>query len=90
LAPLIRLYPYEIFVSCFSKNSLVSNCLLLLDFAAYQNNKKKLVISFGYSPKYISIKRKEKKSFKKMFIGFCRRKLNKGKLDQINSELAQI
>jgi hypothetical protein len=24
-----------------------------------------------------------------MFIGFCRRKLNKGKLDQINSELAQ-
>jgi hypothetical protein len=24
-----------------------------------------------------------------MFIGFCRRKLNKGTLDQINSELAQ-
>jgi len=24
------------------------------------------------------------------FIGFCRRKLNKGKLDQINSELAQM
>jgi len=24
-----------------------------------------------------------------MFIGLCRRKLNKGKLDQINSELAQ-
>jgi hypothetical protein len=34
-------------------------------------------------------KRKEK-SFKKTFIGFCRRKPNKGKLDQINSELAQI
>jgi len=35
-------------------------------------------------------KEKKKKLFKKMFIGFCRRKLNKRKLDQINSELAQI
>jgi hypothetical protein len=66
--------------------------LLLLEFAAY----KKIVILFCYYLKYISSikkikKRKGKKqSFKKMFIGFCRRKLNKGKLDQINSELAQI
>jgi hypothetical protein len=44
-----------------------------------------------------SIKKKEKKkekskkqSFKKMFIGFCCRKLNNGKLDQSNLELAQI
>jgi len=37
-----------------------------------------------------SKKKKKKKSFKKTFIGFCRRKLNKGKLDQINSKLAQI
>jgi len=54
-----------------------------------QHIKKKLVISFGYYPKYISSikkqkeKGKEKKSFKEMFIGFCCRKLNKGKLDQI-------
>jgi hypothetical protein len=25
-----------------------------------------------------------------MFIGFCRKKLNREKLDQINSELAQL
>jgi Zn-finger protein len=57
---------------------------------------KKFVILFCYCPKYIG-KRKEKrekerknKSFKKMFIGLCRRKLNKEKLNQINSELAQI
>ena len=40
-----------------------------------------------------NIKKKEKKknkSFKKTFIGFCCRKLNKGQLDQINLELAQI
>jgi hypothetical protein len=61
-----------------------------------QHIKKKLVNLFGYSPKYISNKkerkkeRKKEKSFKKMFIGFCARKPNKGKLDQINSELAQI
>jgi hypothetical protein len=34
-------------------------------------------------------KSKEKKSFKKTFIGFCRRKLNKGKLDQLNSKLSK-
>jgi len=33
---------------------------------------------------------KKKKLFKKTFIGFCRRKLNKRKLDQINTELTQI
>jgi len=54
--------------------------LLLLDFAAYQY-KKKLVISFGSCSKYISSikkrkkKKEKKKSFKKIFIGFCRRKL---------------
>jgi len=32
----------------------------------------------------------KKKSFKKTFIGFCRKKLNKGNLDQLNSELAKI
>jgi len=72
--------------------------LLLLEFAAY---KKQIVISFCYCSKYISsIKNKKKrekrkakkkrKLFKKTFIGFCRIKLNKTKLDQINSELAQI
>jgi len=40
--------------------------------------------------KKIKNKEKRKKLFKKVFIGFSRRKLNKGKLDQINSELAQI
>ena len=101
LATLIRLYPYEIFISCcFRKNSLVSN-FFFSDFAAYQKNKNKFVISFCYCSKYISsiknLKKKEekrekqkKKSFKKTFIGFCRRKLNKRKLDQINSELAEI
>jgi len=88
------LYPSEIFVSCcFRKNSLVSNFFFSL---ILQHIKKNLVNLFGYSPKYISNKkerkkeRKKEKSFKKMFIGFCPRKPNKGKLDQINSELAQI
>jgi hypothetical protein len=63
-----------------------------LIFAAY----KKKVISFGFCPKYISCinkkgkQKNKKKSFKKTIIGFCRRKLNKGKLDQINPKLAQI
>jgi len=77
----------------------VSNFFHLLDFAAYKKNIKKLFISLCYCSKYISsIKNKKKerkekgkkKSFKKTFIGFYRRKLNKRKLDQINSELAQI
>jgi hypothetical protein len=73
LATLIRLYPYEIFISCcFRKNSLVSN-FFFSDFAAYQKNKNKFVISFCYCSKYISSiknfkknKRKEK-SKKKIF-----------------------
>jgi hypothetical protein len=82
-----------------AKKFLSVQFLLLFDFAAYQKNNKKLVISFYYCSKYISsIKNKKKrekikakkKSFKMTFIGFCRRKLNKGKLDQINSELAQM
>jgi hypothetical protein len=78
-----------IFVSCCFHNKFLSvQCLILLEFATY---KKKIIISFYYCSKYISSikKSKEKKSFKKMFIGFYRRKLNKGKLDQMNSELAQ-
>jgi hypothetical protein len=50
-----------------------------------------------YCSKYISsIKKKEKREkqrkiiVQKIFIGFRRRKLNKGKLDQINSESSQI
>jgi len=69
--------------------------LLLLQFAANKKN----VISLCYCSKYISSiknkkkiknKKAKKKLFKKTFIGFCRRKLNKGKLHQIISELAQI
>jgi len=48
-------------------------------------------ISIASKTKKKREKRKaKKKSFKKMFIEFCRRKLNKRKLDQINLELAQI
>ena len=96
LAPLIRLYLSEIFSSCwFRKNSLVSNFFFSLNL----RHIKKIIISFCYCSKYISnIKNKKKekremqkkKLFKKMFIGFCRIKLSKRKLDQINSELAQI
>jgi len=67
------------------KKFLSIQFLLLLIFAAYQ--KKKIVISFGFWPKYISgIKKREKKSFKKAFICFCRRKLKKWKL-LLNSDL---
>jgi hypothetical protein len=95
LVPLIRLYPSEIFVSCwFRKNSSVSNFFFSLNLQHIN----KIVISFCYCSKYISsIKNKKKnrekqkkKLFKKTFIRFCCRKLNKRKLDQINSELAQI
>jgi hypothetical protein len=69
--------------------------LLLLEFAAY---KKKLLfysvivqnISVASKTKKKKEKRKEKKLFKKMFIRFWCRKLNKRKLDQINSELVKI
>jgi hypothetical protein len=80
----------------FPQKHLSVQFLLLLEFAAY----KKIIISFCYCPKYISsIKKKKRekregkkknKSFKKIFIGFYRRKLNKEKLDQVNLKLAQI
>jgi hypothetical protein len=44
--------------------------LLLLDFAAY----KKIVISFGYSPKYISNKKKGKKIVQKDVYWFLPQK----------------
>ena len=80
---------------CFCKKKIKKflgvQFLFLFDFCSISKNKKKLVISFGYCPKYIScIKNKNKNRSKKIFIGFCRRKLNKRKLDQINSELSQI
>jgi hypothetical protein len=83
LAPLIRLYPFEIFISCwFRKNFLVSNFFFSLNL----RHIKKIVISFCYCSKYISsIKNKKKerkekskkKLFKKTFIGFYSRKLIK-------------
>jgi hypothetical protein len=66
--------------------------LLLLEFAAYKKN----LLFHSVTVQYIStVKNKEKrekqrkKSFKKTFIGFCCRKQNKGKSDQINSELSK-
>jgi hypothetical protein len=96
LAPLIKLYPYEIFVSCwFHKNSLVSNFFFSLNL--WHINKKLLFHSVIVQNILVASKKKnkekrkaKKKLFKKTFIGFCRRKLNKRKLDQINSELHQI
>jgi hypothetical protein len=63
LAPLIRLYPSEIFVSCwFRKNSLVSNFFFSLNL----RHIKKIVISLCYCSKYIrSIKKKEKREKQK-------------------------
>ena len=95
LAPLIRLYPSEICVSYyFRKNTLVSNFFfslnlrhikkLLFHFVTVQN------ISVASKKREKREGKKKNKSFKKIFIGFRRRKLNKEKLDQINSKLAQI
>jgi hypothetical protein len=88
LCSINQVNPFEIFGSCCFRKKILSVQFIY---------KKKIVVSFYYCSKYISSiknkkreKKKEKKSFKKTFIGFCRRKLNKGKLDQINSELAQI
>jgi hypothetical protein len=67
LAPLIRLYPSEIFVSCwFRKNSLMSNFFFSLNL----RHIKKFVILFCYCPKYIgSIKKiREKRKGKKKQI----------------------
>ena len=52
--------------------------LLLLDFATYE---KKIVISFGYYPKYISSIKKGKRKKKKKVV-------QKEKLDQINLEFS--
>jgi len=96
LTPLIRLYPSEIFVSCwFRKDSLVSKFFFSLNL---QHIYKKQILFHFVIVQTISVasKKKEKrekqkkKLFKKTFIGFCRRKLNKRKFDQLNSELVQI
>jgi hypothetical protein len=76
------------------KKFLSIQFLLLLEFAAY---KKKFLFHYVIVQN-ISVASKTKKKEKskkkivqkKMFIGFCSRKLNKRKLDQINLELAQI
>ena len=76
LALLIRLHPSEIFISCwFRKINNFSNVqfLLLLEFVVY----------------YKKYKKEEKKVVQKIVICFCLRKLNRVKLDQINSELSQ-
>ena len=64
LAPLIRLYPSEIFVSCcFRKNSIVSNFF----FSWFGSISEKKKIPFGSWPKYINgIKKKKKKKKKKV------------------------
>jgi hypothetical protein len=66
----------------------VTNFFFSLSFAAYQKNiLKKLVILFGYCPKYIS---SIKKFFQKDVYWSLPQKTKQGKLDQINLELAQI
>jgi len=57
--------------------------IVIFGFAAYQ-------IKHCYFSSIEKKKKKEKKSFKKTFICFCRKKLNEGKLDQINLELAEM
>jgi hypothetical protein len=70
--------------------------LLLLEFAAY---KKDLlfhsvivqnILVASKTKKKEKREKQKKKLFKKTFIGFCRRKLNKRKLDEINSELPKL
>jgi hypothetical protein len=80
----------------FPQKFLSVQFLFLLDFAAYKKTNKIFFISFSYCLKYIGRIKKEGKSKmkkksrkKKTFIGFCCRKLNKGKLDQINLEFAK-
>jgi hypothetical protein len=74
LAPLFRLYLFEIFASLWfrKKNSLVSKFL------------------FSVNLWHIIKKKKKLKVVQKTFICFCCKKLIKVKLDQINLELAQI
>jgi len=90
LTSLIMLYPFKI---VFSYWFLSVQFLLFLEFAAY---KKKSLLFCSVTVQNISValkkrEREEKKRLlEKKLICFCCRKLNKGKLDQINSELAQI
>jgi hypothetical protein len=73
LAPLIRLYPSEIFVSCwFRKNCFVSNFFFSLNL----RHIKKIVISFCYCSKYISsIKNKKKREKRKAKKNCSKRRL---------------
>jgi hypothetical protein len=78
----------------FPQKFLSVQFLLLLEFAAYIKKKllfhSVIVQNISVASKRKKETKKKKKSFKKTFIGFCRRNLNKRKLDQINLELAQI
>jgi len=78
----------------FPQKFLSVQFLLLLEFAAYIKKKllfhSVIVQNISVASKTKKETKKKKKSFKKTFIGFCRRNLNKRKLDQINLELAQI
>jgi hypothetical protein len=81
----------KFFVSCcFRKNFISVQFFLLLDFAAY----KKIVISFGFCPKYISCIKKEKikkKVVQKDIYWFLPQKTKQGKIGsnqlRINSNL---
>jgi hypothetical protein len=76
LAPLIRLYPSEIFVSCcFRKNSLVSNFFYYLIL----QHIKKIVILFAFCPKYISCLKK-KQVVQKDIYWFLPQKIKQGKI----------
>jgi hypothetical protein len=60
----------------FPQKFLSAKFLLLLDFAAYQKNKKILAISFCYCSKYISSIKKEKREKQKKKIRSKRRLLD--------------
>jgi hypothetical protein len=80
LDPLIRLYLSKIFVSCFCKNSLVSNVFFSL-ILQHIKNKIKNIISFYYCPKYISsIKKRKKKVIQKDVYWFLPQKTKQGKI----------
>jgi hypothetical protein len=71
LAPLIRLYPSKIFISCwFRKKFLSIRFLLFLEFTAYNFF---FVISLCYCSKYISsIKNKKQKEKRKKIMTWSR------------------
>jgi len=85
LAPLIKLYPSEIFVSCwFRKNSLVFNFFFSLNL----RHIKKIIISFCYCSKYISsMKKREKQISQKNVYWFL---LQKTKQRNIRSKQLAI